>query len=77
MYDPVAPLLPQILGDGELPFALTIHAESISEGARSKIEAAGGTFVAVAVKPKWTRKLHNRRIREAAAAAAKATAVKK
>ena len=61
----------QVLGDGELPFALTIHAESISAGAMAKIEAAGGKFVTVPQKPKWTRKLHNRRVREAEQAAAK------
>ena len=31
----------QVLGDGELPFPLTIKAEQFSTSARKKIEAAG------------------------------------
>lgn len=34
--------LVKILGNGELNHALTIHAHKVSEGARAKIEAAGG-----------------------------------
>ena len=36
-----APL--KVLGDGELQVALTIKAAAFSQGARAKIEAAGGT----------------------------------
>lgn len=31
----------QVLGDGELPFPLTIKAETFSKSAREKIEAGG------------------------------------
>ena len=60
----------QVLGDGDLSFALTVKAEAISESAKAKIEAAGGVFEEVPQKPKWTRKLHNERL--AAAETAKA-----
>ncbi|MCX7993058.1 MAG: 50S ribosomal protein L15 [Fimbriimonadales bacterium] len=33
----------KVLGVGEINFPLTIHAHAISESARAKIEAAGGT----------------------------------
>lgn len=33
----------KILGEGEINFPLTVHAHAISESARAKIEAAGGT----------------------------------
>ena len=36
-----------MLGNGELPYALTIKAETFSKSAREKIEAAGGTIVEV------------------------------
>ena len=52
----------QVLGDGELSFALTVKAEAISESAKAKIEAAGGAFEEVPQKPKWTRKLHKERL---------------
>jgi len=32
----------KILGDGELPHALTVRVHRVSAGARQKIEAAGG-----------------------------------
>lgn len=46
----------KILGDGELPFALTIQAEKFSKSALAKIEAAGGTCQTLPKKAKWTRK---------------------
>ncbi len=52
----------QVLGDGDLPFALTVKAETFSKAAREKIEAAGGTAVEVPRKPTWTRKLHAQRL---------------
>ncbi|MEO5952360.1 MAG: 50S ribosomal protein L15 [Chloroflexia bacterium] len=41
LRDPEKPL--KVLGDGELNVALTVSAHKVSEGARQKIEAAGGT----------------------------------
>ncbi|MBI2880966.1 MAG: 50S ribosomal protein L15 [Candidatus Tectomicrobia bacterium] len=35
----------KVLGDGDLPVALTVEAHGFSESARSKIEAAGGRAV--------------------------------
>jgi large subunit ribosomal protein L15 len=40
----------KILGNGDVDRALTIHAHKISEGARAKIEAAGGTIEIIPVK---------------------------
>jgi large subunit ribosomal protein L15 len=37
----------KVLGSGELSAAVTIRAHAISEGARRKLEAAGGTFEVV------------------------------
>lgn len=37
-----APLGIKVLGDGDLPHALVVRAHAFSEGARAKIEAAGG-----------------------------------
>ena len=62
---------PQVLGDGELSFALTVKAEAISESAKAKIEAAGGAFEEVPQKPKWTRKLHKERLAAAEAKSGK------
>jgi large subunit ribosomal protein L15 len=44
----------KILGEGDLSKKLTVTANKFSAGAKSKIEAAGGTVNEV-VKPKWTR----------------------
>lgn len=41
-------LLVKVLGDGELTVALTVSVDKVSESARSKIEAAGGTVSAEA-----------------------------
>lgn len=38
----------KILGDGELPHSLEVHAPSFSAVAKAKIEAAGGTVVEAA-----------------------------
>lgn len=46
----------KVLGEGELPFALTIKAERFSKSALAKIEAAGGTAEVIPKKAKWTRK---------------------
>jgi large subunit ribosomal protein L15 len=46
----------KVLGEGELPFALTIRAERFSKSALAKIEAAGGKAEIIPVKAKWTRK---------------------
>ena len=60
----------QVLGNGELTIkGLTIKAASFSDSAKQKIEAAGCTAEVIPQKPKWTRKLHNYRLRQAAAAA--------
>eukprot|EP00891_Asterochloris_glomerata_P003197 jgi/Astpho2/3197/Aster-05726 len=60
----------KVLGTGELTIkGLTIKAASFSDSAKQKIEAAGCTAEVVPQKPKWTRKLHNYRLRQAAAAA--------
>ncbi len=40
----------KILGNGELDHALTIHAHKVSEGARAKIEAAGGRVEIIPVR---------------------------
>lgn len=37
----------KLLGDGELTKALTVHAKKFTEGAKQKIEAAGGKAVVV------------------------------
>merc|ERR1712063_89926 len=46
----------KILGEGELPFAMPIHAPAFSESAKAAIEAGGGSIVEVPQKAKWTRK---------------------
>ena len=40
----------KILGKGEIKKKLTVKAHSISEGARKKIESAGGVFEELAIK---------------------------
>ena len=42
----------KILGEGELKKKLTIHAHGVSESARSKIEAAGGTITLIETEAK-------------------------
>lgn len=51
----------KILGTGEMKAPLTVHAESFSATARSKIEEAGGKAVEVPLKQKWTRQAHEER----------------
>jgi large subunit ribosomal protein L15 len=48
----------KILGDGELDYALTVHAHKFSASAREKIEAAGGKIEIIPVKtyPKTKRR---------------------
>ncbi|CAD7701730.1 unnamed protein product, partial [Ostreobium quekettii] len=48
----------KVLSDGDLDKPLKFKAVSFSKVAAEKIEAAGGTVEKLAVKPKWTRKLH-------------------
>ena len=40
----------KVLGDGDLAHALTVRAHGVSEGARQKVEAAGGQVELLAVK---------------------------
>jgi large subunit ribosomal protein L15 len=49
----------KVLGDGELTVAVTINAHKVSEGARQKIEAAGGT-VNIIESPKEPRRSKGR-----------------
>ena len=42
--------LVKVLGDGELPHAVTVQVHAVSKGAKAKIEAAGGTIDLVAIK---------------------------
>jgi large subunit ribosomal protein L15 len=46
----------KILGNGELKVALTVRAHAVSDGAREKIEAAGGT-IEIIVVPKAPKRL--------------------
>jgi large subunit ribosomal protein L15 len=46
----------KVLGDGDVPHALTVRAHKISEGARQKLEAAGGRVEALPGKGAGTRK---------------------
>jgi large subunit ribosomal protein L15 len=66
----------KVLGTGELGQAVTIRAAKFSASARAKIEAAGGTAVELAAKPKWTRKRHEAAVRAAAKAAGVAPKLK-
>ena len=45
----------KVLGDGELSHSLTVRAHRISESARQKVEAAGGTVEVIAVRPGGAR----------------------
>lgn len=45
----------KILGEGDLSHALTIKAHKVSAGARSKIEAAGGSVELIAPRAKYVR----------------------
>ena len=42
----------KILGDGDVPHALTVRAHAVSDGARGKIEGQGGRVEVLAVKEK-------------------------
>ena len=45
----------KVLGDGDLAHALTVRAHRISEGARKKVEAAGGQVEVLAAKREAAR----------------------
>ena len=56
----------KVLGEGELPFPLTVKAETFSASAAAKIESAGGTAEALGpLRKKWTRKGHENALRAA------------
>lgn len=59
-------LTPQVLGSGEVSKALTIQAASFSGSAKEKLAAAGATVEEVAQKPKWTRRRHERMVKDMA-----------
>ncbi|KAK9788579.1 hypothetical protein WJX73_009056 [Symbiochloris irregularis] len=61
----------KVLGEGDLPGKLQIKAASFSQSALQKIEEAGGKAEVVPRRPKFTRALARRRIRERAAQAEK------
>lgn len=61
----------KVLGDGELPHALTVRAPRLSGSAKEAITAAGGTFEELAPA---VRRVRNRIHRRKAAAEAAATA---
>jgi large subunit ribosomal protein L15 len=42
----------KVLGDGDLPHAVTVRAHRISESARAKVEAAGGRVEVLTARPK-------------------------
>jgi hypothetical protein len=58
----------QVLGSGSLSKALTIKADAFSASASEKIGAAGGSAEAAAAKIKWTRRAHEKRVKELVAA---------
>jgi large subunit ribosomal protein L15 len=61
----------KVLGDGELVTALTVRAHRVSAGARTKIEAAGGSVEELAPREvKQRRRKHLRAEAERAAASA-------
>ncbi|KIZ06434.1 50S ribosomal protein L15 [Monoraphidium neglectum] len=58
----------KVLGSGSLSKALTIKADAFSASASEKIGAAGGSAEAAAAKIKWTRRAHEKRVKELVAA---------
>jgi ribosomal protein L15 len=52
----------KVLGDGDLPFPLTIKAACFSASALSKIESAGGTAEVIPTRQKWSRKAHEKQV---------------
>eukprot|EP00882_Tetradesmus_deserticola_P001800 GHRQ01001932.1.p1 GENE.GHRQ01001932.1~~GHRQ01001932.1.p1 ORF type:complete len:247 (+),score=101.11 GHRQ01001932.1:185-925(+) len=54
----------KVLGAGELSKALTIEAAKFSSTASEKITSAGATASMVAQRKKWTRKAHEKTVRE-------------
>ena len=65
-------LAAQVLGDGDVPMALTVKANAFSASAKEKIEAAGGKTVEAPGRKKWLRSEHEEKAAAAAAAPAKA-----
>ena len=59
---------PQVLGSGSLSKALKIKADAFSATATEKIGAAGGSAEAAAAQAKWTRRAHEKRVKEMVAA---------
>eukprot|EP00878_Enallax_costatus_P000806 GHUV01000930.1.p1 GENE.GHUV01000930.1~~GHUV01000930.1.p1 ORF type:complete len:247 (+),score=95.48 GHUV01000930.1:103-843(+) len=57
----------KVLGDGELSKKLEIEAAKFSGNAAEKISAAGATATVSPGRKKWTRKAHERRVKEMAA----------
>jgi large subunit ribosomal protein L15 len=57
----------KVLGEGELSKALTIEAAKFSSSASEKISAAGATATVLPLRKKWTRKAHEKAVKEMAA----------
>ena len=47
----------KVLGNGDLPSGVTVHAHAYSESAKTKIEAAGGVATLIPTRPKWNRQV--------------------
>jgi len=54
----------KVLGDGQLSKPLVIKAAKFSDMAMEKIQAAGATAELQPTRTKWTRKAHERKVRE-------------
>jgi large subunit ribosomal protein L15 len=54
-----------VLGNGDFTKALTISAHRFSAGAKKKIEAAGGTMIVIAQKPKFDSQANKRSAKRA------------
>jgi len=54
----------KVLADGELSKPLVIKAAKFSDAAMEKIQAAGATAEVLPGRQKWTRKAHERAVRE-------------
>lgn len=58
----------KVLGEGSVSKALNIKAAAFSAAAAEKIAAAGGSAVVAEGKAKWTRRAHEKRVKEMVAA---------
>lgn len=58
----------KVLGGGAVSKALNIKAAAFSASAAEKIAAAGGSAVVAEAKAKWTRKAHEKKVKEMVAA---------